>query len=324
MATISPPIPMSRADYENALNPLRASVRENEIIRRYDLGPEWVGLEDRLTPTIAALAAIILLRRENGQSVSQEALLNIPEYGLLIALVQSELDNYAGFVESVMELDAEMFSNFGIEMAEAALELQGIDMPDISISPPEIDDEWRSALAAAIAVGISATVLKIGDIKSIFDSPDGFVQDIVGALELGLDRFLGVLRDYQTQAIRDAMEAVYGELDFTGFQRFSAFAPTTCMACIMLDGTVYLTIGQFSDHHNGLCILIPITDMDNLPLEIFGEELFLTFSTNEQRALMGPRYYKAWRNGEFQLRDLVAHTDDGRPVPQRLHRLTNP
>ena len=298
---------------------MRADIRASEVARREELTPEWVRLEDRLEIAIAALGAAILLRKDQGQLVSQAFLLSLPEYILVIVLLESELDHYADFVESNMELDAELFSDLGIEIAGEALELIDLELPDIEIEPPEIDAGWRRALATAIAIGISAAIFKINSVT--FDDPSGFVAEIMDSIEQGFDRFLGVLRDYQTQATRDAMEEVYDEFDFVAFQRFSAFTPTTCMACILLDGTIYLTIAEFRDHHNGFCFILPITDMDNLPLEIFGEELFLTFSTNEQRALMGPRYYKAWRNGEFALEDLIAFTDDERPVPERLRRL---
>jgi len=84
----------------------------------------------------------------------------------------------------------------------------------------------------------------------------------------------------------------------------------TCMACIALHGTIHPVTETLNDHHNGRCVPAPLVKGYGNPVDETGEEWFARQSEATQRKMMGPGKYEAWKEGKFNLADMVGQHDD--------------
>ncbi len=121
-----------------------------------------------------------------------------------------------------------------------------------------------------------------------------------------------VLRSYRTaslrtyQANRDVVK---------GWIWHSARDRRTCMACIAMHGSFHTLEERLDDHVRGRCSMVPVTKTwaelgyrdipDRRPPIEPGPEWFARQPEAVQRQMLGPARYAAWKDGAFDLRDLV-------------------
>lgn len=96
--------------------------------------------------------------------------------------------------------------------------------------------------------------------------------------------------------------------------------PRTCLSCVNMHGSEHPLSEVLNDHHSGRCTPLPKTvryrdlglDVPEEPVSVpRGEDWFGTLGTAQQREMMGPSLYAAWRAGEFSFQDLsVAYADN--------------
>ncbi len=99
-----------------------------------------------------------------------------------------------------------------------------------------------------------------------------------------------------------------------GWIWIAELGPRTCLSCINQHGSEHTLDETLNDHHAGRCAPAPITasyaDLgfgvrgDSRPAVRRGEDWFRGLSAQEQRAMMGPGMWKAWKAGAFDFRDL--------------------
>lgn len=130
-------------------------------------------------------------------------------------------------------------------------------------------------------------------------------------LGTGLTWSLTTARTAQIWAYRDTTRLNYmANADIvSGWKWQAALDDRTCLSCWAQHGSVHGVDEILNDHHNGRCTSIPIVplaaQLGIKPPDIPpGEELFGKLSEAEQRKLMGPGMYDAWREGKFDFRDL--------------------
>ena len=89
---------------------------------------------------------------------------------------------------------------------------------------------------------------------------------------------------------------------------------TACLACILLEGTVYNREEDFSDHPNGRCCIVPCEDPTP---DQSGRKWLEEQDEETQRKIMGKGRYEAWQRGDItldQMTDVVPNEEFG-PQP---------
>lgn len=134
-----------------------------------------------------------------------------------------------------------------------------------------------------------------------------------GRFEGGLSRALVIARTETLDAHRQAaQQAQAAQADMLiGWVWTASLGPRTCPACWALHGTVHdLAEPGPLDHHQGRCARVPKTkswadlgfDADE-PDDLLpdAETEFAALSPAQQRDILGPVGYEAWRRGEFPM-----------------------
>lgn len=139
------------------------------------------------------------------------------------------------------------------------------------------------------------------------------VHGMRNGLAKGFLRVLGVGRDFPMDAFRGSIQQGDGP-----WTRMSVFAPNTCIACILLDGTVYEVLGEFSDHPHGWCYVVQ--DPKDFLFREKGIDWFLNLTDEEQIEILGPEYWQAWQDGCFGIMELILYTAEGYAIVKPLWR----
>ena len=124
-------------------------------------------------------------------------------------------------------------------------------------------------------------------------------------LDVPLKRAMLIARTEINRAHRTATLQTYRKYGVVKKYKRMASRKNACMACLLLDGTVYSTEQEMGDHPNGACTMIPIVDGMPEPEWKYGKDYFMELSEEEQRKRMGNNYYDAWKRGDFKLEDMV-------------------
>ncbi|MBQ0106185.1 MAG: hypothetical protein KBT47_09180 [Armatimonadetes bacterium] len=120
----------------------------------------------------------------------------------------------------------------------------------------------------------------------------------------------------RTESMRVAQEVGNENFKANGVdmvQWVSGETPYTCAACWAMSGKVFETGKQPHDHPNGRCVFNPyIPELAELDPDLYKhdpEENFAKLSEEEQKAVLGPKRFEMWKNGELNLTDLADTTD---------------
>lgn len=125
------------------------------------------------------------------------------------------------------------------------------------------------------------------------------------AAAIPYNRALLIARTETNRAHRASTFYTYQKYGVVKKYKRMASRKHACMACQLLDGTVYPANVPLSDHPNGACTMVPWVDGMKEPMWETGTERFLKMNEEQQRAQMGNNYYDAWKRGEFNLEDMV-------------------
>lgn len=142
-------------------------------------------------------------------------------------------------------------------------------------------------------------------------NPRVIASAIDRALGYGLENALRMTRTVQVYSYRYANHASFIANGVGEWQWFSRLDPArTCMSCVAMHGTIHPASETLNDHHNGLCIPIPVVGGAKL-VENTGEEWFSMQDAGTQSGMMGAKRYEAWQDGKFGFGDLSSeHGDD--------------
>ena len=174
--------------------------------------------------------------------------------------------------------------------------------------------------------------------SAIAERISDLVQQAVGMAEQGLDWLMsrigealggiwsGIQRAVRTLAEQMFRRAQRQQAQKTPVMKWLRIAnhETACLACLLLEGTVYDREENFADHPNGRCTITPIeagTPHDERP----GRDWLEKQDEETQRRIMGKTRFEAWKNGELSLDDMVEVVSDPiyGPIPHlvQLSRL---
>jgi len=276
----------------------RNRLHTEDAANRLALTRLWLAMEREIGPAIAAYVYSPGDEREQrGRDLTSRVQRNLPT--VIVG------------ARAIIERAGRTFSTYGGQAGQAFFREQGQDSPRHT-APPEWGTEWEERLEKAGDLALAALVaamLRAGDSAAA-------VRMLQRELGKGLAPILMIGRDYPAHMFRASL-ALY---EAPRWVRVSARARSTCMACILLDGTPLRAPEDLADHPHGLCFPVPIFDA-TWPGET-GEEWFLGLEPDEQEALMGPAYYAAWLKGLFDLDDIILLTAAGYVIVRSLRSLT--
>lgn len=160
---------------------------------------------------------------------------------------------------------------------------------------------------------------------SLGQNPREFARQVKDALGVSRARVLTISRTESLRSYRNAsLLAMQENSDtVTKYRRTCAKNSRTCAACLALDGKIYDVSYMFPTHPNCRCTLIPITKPweevlkgtgidtstppGTTPRIETGAAWLARQSEEVQRKVLGAKY-QGWKDGKFELSDIVKHT----------------
>lgn len=147
-------------------------------------------------------------------------------------------------------------------------------------------------------------------------NPRVIAQEFRKAASVPLDRALTISRTETMRAYRSAsLEEFRANSDvIRGWVWVSELSTRTCPACFAMHGTEHTNDESLDGHPRCRCTMAPKTvsarelgfDVpDTRPTFESGGDVFARLSAQEQRSILGPGKYDAYRDGRIQLSDTV-------------------
>ena len=157
--------------------------------------------------------------------------------------------------------------------------------------------------------------------SGLSDNPRVTARRLRGAFAGGQVQAMRVARTETLRAYREAERAQYAANPrlVQGYRRMEALDDRTCVACWMLDGTLYRTSSEMDEHVQGRGFLVPELvpprdlgiPLDPEPRPPAGREVFKRLPAERQRKIIGnQKMFDAWKSGEISDAGLVRHTVD--------------
>ena len=302
----------------------RALARDLAVAR--DLTRRWLRIEEALKGEIDALAAEVAGLRAAGAAPSAGQLWQLERFRSLLAQTQRQqkafADYSAGLISREQYVAAAEGIEYGVDSVQAAMASAGIEASFATLPVDAVQAMIGFAadgtpLSQLLQASYPETAATITDALvrgiALGTNPRRTARLIRDAMAGNLQRALVVSRTETLRALRVATVQQYQASGVvSGYQRHAARTGRTCLACLLLDGTVYSVLEQFSDHPNGRCFCTPVLagmERAGEPAQT-GTQWFLAQEPEAQRVIMGDGHYQAWRRGEFRLEQAARmHTD---------------
>ena len=198
---------------------------------------------------------------------------------------------------------------------------------------PKDQQNWRRIDVAGLFVGGIFNAGKDA-LRKIPSAVTGKIEELVGQAmgmaEQGLDWLLNqvgdilsgawsgfqrVIRTLAEQLFRKAQQEQRQRIPVKSWRRV-ANHQTACLACLMLEGTIYDKEEDFGDHPNGRCYIVPCGP--GAQSERTGKKWLEEQDEETQRKIMGKGRFEAWKAGELDLDSMTTVKPDpvtGIPQP---------
>ncbi len=206
---------------------------------------------------------------------------------------------------------------------EAVTDLVGFlsDGSPLSDLLGELPGEAGSAVRKALIVGVATGQNPRTVARMIRQELGG---NLVRALTISRTE---ILRSYRSASLR----SYQANSDVVkGWTWHSALDRRTCMSCVAMHGTFHRLDERLDDHPNGRCSALPVTKtwkelgLEGVPetrVQVEkGSDWFARQPESVQRQMMGPAKFAAWKDGTFDLKDVVGRTRDPRWGTMRVER----
>jgi len=225
-------------------------------------------------------------------------------YQSMKAQLVIRLQQYRADTENLIKINVENQMERGVSEA-----VQLMTAVSAGILPPQVRRLPYDSLETLIG-RLKSDVFYSHMLKTIdFDALTKLDEALAGGLALGeplrqiarrasedagiaLSRAMTITRTEIIEARRLAAHAQFLESAevLNGWKRM-ANKKSACMACLLLDGTIYPTE--------------PLVKGVPEPMWQTGKEYFLGLSPEQQQERMGMGRFEAWQDGQFELKDLV-------------------
>lgn len=269
----------------------------------------WEGLQGDVDALILAIGHL-----ENPTRAQIEKL---PQYKRLIQNMETALDRYTVYLETTIGAVGSAAIIAGLADSAQMIKLAG---PFTSLEPnvikPLLDylkpggplynrlDLITTSTVDDVIAAIIEGVSKGYNPRKIAD----LIQDAFGG---GLTDALRNTRTVQIYAYRDAARANYMASDgiVSGWIWFAELDADTCMACVSQHGTVHPLEEVLDGHYNCRCAPLPFIEGITDDVQA-GQAWFDGLSESEQKSMMGPGKYDAYKAGKFEFSALSNQQDN--------------
>lgn len=303
------------------LRQFRAAILAQDASQMALMATRWYRVEQALQGEMLALAQEIAQMQAAGETITAGKVARLERYKRLLAQARAQLKEYETWLEPIIAQKQREYAALGIEAANAAGQaVLGLSFDRLPIGALEnmfgmaSDGSPLVKLLRGInpdaAAGLTQSLI---DAVALGRNPLETAHAMADGFGLGLNRAMTIARTEQIRVYREAQRAQYeASGNFIGYRRMSARKDTTCLACLMADGRFYSLDTPFEEHPNGMCMLVPVArDIPSYEWQL-GRDWFMQQSADTQRNIMGVDMYQAWRDGKFELDDVIkrTHSDD--------------
>lgn len=223
--------------------------------------------------------------------------------------IQNGMDiSYSASSGQARELITSLLSQAGIQAQLGNLPTGAVEVMTALLSDGSPLSGRIDVLAGTVADYVKNT---LADAIALGYNPRKTASLIQNAFGRGLTDALRMARTAQLWAQRIAAQQEYqnsGVLD--GWVWYAQLDATVCQSCIVQHGTIYPVDVAMNDHHNGRCVMLPYIEEFGNPIEQTGIQWFEQLPEAQQKAILGPGKFEAWKAGQFTLPQLSREVEN--------------
>ena len=293
----------------------KAAVDRQDAASLTRLAKTYHQLYLRLTPKLDSL----LLAVSQLESPTNGQVMRLAQYKNLINALESELTKYSAYVEVEIRNTSMASVEMAVKQTESFLKAAGYAMPR-SLPTNAIYSmlgflQEDSPLWERLGKLAGTNAQKVADALlegiAFGYNPAKTARMFENVMGGGLTDAMRMTRTAQLYASREANRAMYVANDdvVEGWVWWSSLDSDTCMACTVEHGTVHSNDESMDSHYNCRCTSLPVVIGYNDQVQT-GTDWFSNLSESEQRNMMGSSAYEAWKEGKFDLSDMVTRRHD--------------
>jgi hypothetical protein len=265
------------------------------------------------------------LQIANLETPTKAAVRKLASYQSLVTEINKELTKFQGYAGTVMQQAANDAVTLGTRNAKL---LTLADNPALSavwrnLNPRAVETlvsyfsegsalmKRLDKLAGENDLNVANTII---DNVALGKNPKTIAGLIRSSLGGGLTDALRMTRTVQIWSYRESSRAAYvANSDIVKkWIWYSALDPNSCASCIAMHGTEHDVSETLNDHHNGLCVAIPMVIGAKNPLggEDAGKKFFDSLQESQQRKYMGDTKFEAYQANKFEFSQLSTTTNN--------------
>lgn len=320
----------------------RRQLAQQEAVSAERMGNIWLGILRRLTPQVEALADDVAAM----ETPSRGKLTKLARMKRILRQVSEQAARFGQTVTTEIELVTNASIQQGLDDALRLMELSLPPLPGQTTSAITASFTRLPAEAVISAAGLlgddSPLAIRLQDAYGEYVAQevekhllDGIAagqnprriasllrRNLQNAGARGLTSALTTIRTAQIKSYQLANHSQYAANPriVPEWTWVAALDDRTCMSCVAQHGTTHLYTETMNDHHNGRCAPVPktisyadlgINVAEPVPEIERGEDWFKRQTAGVQREMMGPGKYNAWKDNQFEIRELSKpYTDD--------------
>jgi hypothetical protein len=306
----------------NLVKQLRAAQSANEGAELERLVRAFASIHDRAQKDAALLAAELL--KQEGP-ITPAKLMKMRQYRELMDTTEAELEKYKSFMQIELRTQSQDAIRVGEidarNLTSATLRQMGVTATLNMVNPAVIEQlvgfldpggplyKRLDGLPKYTAEQVSQAIIEgVG----LGRNPKTIARDITRTMGMGLTDSMRMMRTAQLYSYREANRASYvanGDI-VGGWIWYAELDTVTCASCWAMHGTEHSNDEVLDDHHNGRCAMVPM--VKGFPNDIEpGVDQFNNLNEEEQKAILGPAKFEAWKDGKFSLADITGmHADE--------------
>lgn len=319
----------------------RAALLRRERIQMQSMAQHWLTVERALRDEIVRFTERV---HADGLTPSQirSRQFQLDRFASLLRQVQTELSRYTDYATPLITEQQREYAATGIDNAADAINAVGeqagmtIRFDRLPVAAVENmaglagdGSPLRTLLQGSFGVGAEGMFAQLLAGVALGRNPRVVARMMVrDGLSQSLTRMLLIARTEQLRVYRESSRQTYIHSGVVErYKRLASKSRRTCIACLMADGQVYDLDVPFEEHPAGRCQTVPV--VAGLPPVQWteGRDWFVTQSPDVQRAIMGPGRYNAWKEGVFDLDQLITRRENptwgAALVPTPLRDLLN-
>lgn len=306
---------------QTTIEQYRARLLLQDADQMREMARRWLEVERSLEATVALLAQEAERLRANGQTLTRSRLYRMEHYQQLLAQAKAETLRYSQWAAQLITERQGQAAQTGInsarDMIRASYLERGKAVAYFDILPVEAVEAMIGLAGDGTPLGkllmrdysktVAGLTQTLIDSTALGRNPRDTARLMLDAMSGNLNRALTIARTEQIRAYREASREQMIESGVVeGYIRRAALNSETCMACMVLDGTIYPTDEMMEVHPNDRCFMQPIIKgLKPLPAQS-GAAWFGQQSAETQRAMMGSGAYEAWKSGQIELKQLAS------------------